>query len=83
MMLRNQTLIPPFQRPPSQVVIRRVASYREEVATLIFESLAPFGLHVKGKSVLLKPNLVGLDPHGFMNTHPTVIAAARAFLIGG
>jgi uncharacterized protein (DUF362 family) len=76
-MLRNQTLIPPFQRPPSQVVIRRVASYHEEIATLIFESLAPFGLQVKGKSVLLKPNLVGLDPHGFINTHPTVIAAAR------
>jgi uncharacterized protein (DUF362 family) len=76
-MLRNQTLIPPFQRPPSQVVIRRVASYREEIATLIFESLTPFGLQVKGKSVLLKPNLVGLDPHGFINTHPTVIAAAR------
>jgi len=76
-MLRNQTLIPPFQRPPSQVVIRRVASYHEEIATLIFESLAPFELQVKGKSVLLKPNLVGLDPHGFINTHPTVIAAAR------
>ena len=76
-MLRNQTLIPPFQRPPSQVVIRRVPSYHEEIATLIFESLAPFGLQVKGKSVLLKPNLVGLDPHGFINTHPTVIAAAR------
>ena len=44
---------------------------------MIFESLAPFGLQVKDKSVLLKPNLVGLDPHGFINTHPTVIAAAR------
>ena len=43
----------------------------------MFESLAPFGLQVKNKSVLLKPNLVGLDPNGFINTHPTVIAAAR------
>ena len=76
-MLRNQTLIPPFQRPPSQVVIRRVASYQEEIASVMFESLAPFGLQVKGKSVLVKPNLVGLDPQGFINTHPTVIAAAR------
>ena len=76
-MLRNQTLIPPFQRPPSQVVIRRVASYQCEIAAVMFESLAPFGLQVKGKSVLLKPNLVGLDPQGFINTHPTVIAAAR------
>jgi uncharacterized protein (DUF362 family) len=76
-MLRNQTLIPPFQRPPSQVVIRRVASYQNEIAAVMFESLVPFNLQVKGKSVLLKPNLVGLDPQGFINTHPTVIAAAR------
>jgi uncharacterized protein (DUF362 family) len=59
------------------VVIRRVGSYQQEIASVMFESLAPFGLPVKGKSVLLKPNLVGLDPNGFINTHPTVIAAAR------
>lgn len=75
--MRQQSLIPPFQRPPSQVVIRRVASYQSEIASVMLESLAPFGLPVKGKSVLLKPNLVGLDPQGFINTHPTVIAAAR------
>jgi uncharacterized protein (DUF362 family) len=75
--LRNQTLTPSFQRPASQVVIRRVGSYQAEIASLMFESLGPFGLQVKGKSVLLKPNLVGLDPEGFINTHPTVIAAAR------
>ena len=61
----------------SQVVIRRVGSYQQEIAAVMFESLAPFALPVKDKSVLLKPNLVGLDPHGFINTHPTVIAAAR------
>ena len=77
MTLRNQTLIPPFHRPPSQVVIRRVGNYQQEIAAVMFESLARFGLPAKGKSVLLKPNLVGLDPHGFINTHPTVIAAAR------
>jgi uncharacterized protein (DUF362 family) len=75
--MRQQSLIPPFQRPPSQVVIRRVVSYQNEIASVMFESMTPFGLQVKGKSVLLKPNLVGLDPKGFINTHPTVIAAAR------
>jgi uncharacterized protein (DUF362 family) len=75
--MRDQTLIPSFQRPPSRVVIRRVSSYQQEIATVMFESVAPFGLQVKDKTVLLKPNLVGLDPHGFINTHPTVIAAAR------
>ncbi len=77
MTLRNQTLIPSFQRPPSQVVIRRVGNYQAEIASVMLESMIPFALPVKGKSVLLKPNLVGLDPQGFINTHPTVIAAAR------
>jgi uncharacterized protein (DUF362 family) len=75
--MRTQSLIPSFQRPPSQVVIRRVSSYQQEITSVMFESIAPFGLQVKGKSVLLKPNFVGLDPHGFINTHPTIIAAAR------
>jgi len=75
--MRDQSLIPSFQRPPSQVVIRRIGSYQDEIASVMFESLAPFGLQVKGKSVLLKPNLVGLDTQGFINTHPAVIAAAR------
>src|SRR5262249_51660692 len=32
---------------------------------------------VKDKTVLLKPNLVGHDPDGYINTHPAVIAATR------
>jgi len=75
--VRNPSLVPSFQRPASTVVIRRVASYEADLATVIHESLGPFGLPVKGKTVLLKPNLVGLDPLGVMNTHPAVIAATR------
>jgi uncharacterized protein (DUF362 family) len=74
---RNAALVPSFQRPPSKVVIRRAADYEEDLASLIYESLREFHLSMKGKSVLLKPNLVGLDPLGVMNTHPAVIAAAR------
>jgi uncharacterized protein (DUF362 family) len=78
---RNQQLIPSFQRPPSRVVIRRASTYRQELTALIFESLRAYQLPVLGKSVLLKANLVGLDPLGVMNTHPAVIAATReAFL---
>jgi uncharacterized protein (DUF362 family) len=75
--MRDHSLIPSFQRPPSKVVIRRVANYEQDLASVIQESLAPFNLAVKGKTVLLKPNLVGLDPLGVINTHPAVIAAAR------
>src|SRR3984893_11484107 len=77
MTMRNRALIPSFQRPASRVVIRRAGSYEQELGTLIYESLVEFALPVKGKIVLLKPNLVGLDPLGVMNTHPAVIAATR------
>src|ERR1700736_3556536 len=75
--MRNRALIPWFQRPASKVLIRRVANYEQELGTLIYESLVEFALPVKDKVILLKPNLVGLDPLGVMNTHPAVIAAAR------
>src|SRR6266705_3076537 len=74
---RNRELIPSFSRPASRVMIRKVARYEEDLFALIYESLREFPLPVKAKTVLLKPNLVGLDPQGVMNTHPAVIAATR------
>ncbi len=73
----ESALVPSFQRPPSHVAIRRAASYEEDLFTLVYETLCEFNLPVKDKTVLLKPNLVGLDPAGIINTHPAVIAAAR------
>jgi uncharacterized protein (DUF362 family) len=75
--LRNQQLIPSFQRPASRVVIRRATDYRGELGEVILESLKEFQLPVRGKTVLLKANLVGLDPQNIMNTHPAVLAATR------
>jgi uncharacterized protein (DUF362 family) len=75
--MRDQTLIPSFQRPPSKVVIRRAANYEQDLSLLIQESLSVFNPPVKDKTVLLKPNMVGLDPLRVINTHPAVIAAAR------
>jgi len=69
--------LPPFARPESRVAVRRVANYQADLSSLLFETLREFDLPVRGKTVLLKPNLVGLDPLGMMNTHPAVIAAAR------
>jgi uncharacterized protein (DUF362 family) len=59
------------------VLIRRAPDYRCELTTIILESLQEFRLPVRGKTVLLKPNFVGLDPLCIMNTHPAVIAATR------
>jgi len=81
MNVRNTQLIPSFNRPPSRVLIRKAARYEEDLFAVIHESLREFALPVKDKTVLLKANLVGHDPHGFIKTHPAVIAAAReAFL---
>ena len=77
MNIRNRQLIPSFQRPVSRVLIRRAASYQQELVELILESLREFKLPVQDKTALLKPNLVGLDPLGVTNTHPAVIAATR------
>jgi uncharacterized protein (DUF362 family) len=74
---RNQQLIPPFSRPASRVMIRKAAHYDKDLSALIYESLREFAPPIKGKTVLLKPNLVGFDPKGVMNTHPAVIAATR------
>src|ERR1700686_919991 len=75
--MRNRRLIPSFQRPQSRVMIRRAASYEQELGALIYESLVEFALPVKDKVVLLKPTLVGLDPPGVMNTPPAGNAATR------
>ena len=75
--MRNRILTPSFQRHNSRVAIRRAANYHQELSSLIYETLVDFALPVKGKRVLLKPNLVGLDPLGVMNTHPALIAASR------
>jgi uncharacterized protein (DUF362 family) len=94
----ENALVPPFQRPPSQVTIRRIENYEQDLFNLIYETLLEFQkyaqftpspetstgakgisriLNLRGKTVLLKPNFVGQDPLGVINTHPAVVAAAR------
>jgi uncharacterized protein (DUF362 family) len=69
--------MPAFSRPLSRVAIRRVPSYQADLAAVLRETLREFDLPVRGKVVLLKPNLITLDPQGFTNTNAGVIAAAR------
>ena len=70
-------LVPSFQRTASRVAIRRAVNYQQDLPAVIYQTLRVFELPVKGKTVLLKPNLVGFDPLCEMNTHPYVIAATR------
>jgi uncharacterized protein (DUF362 family) len=73
----SPSLIPSFSRPHSRVAIRNSLNYQIDIAEVLYETIREFALPVQGKTVLLKPNFVGLDPLGMMNTHPAVVGAAR------
>src|SRR6266849_2475072 len=73
----GQPLAPSFSRRSSRVAIRRAENYHGDLSALLTETLLEFDLSVRGKTVLLKPNFVGPDPRGMINTHPAVVAAAR------
>jgi len=77
MALETNPLTPSSSRPPSRVAILKAADYRADFLQLLDQGLREFKLNVAGKSVLLKPNFVGLDPLGVINTHPAIVAGAR------
>lgn len=63
--------------PRSKVALVKVPKYSLDVKSLLKPYFNQFNLSLKGKQVLLKPNLV--DFHGedhYINTHPTIMAAA-------
>jgi uncharacterized protein (DUF362 family) len=71
--------------PPAQVFIAKVTRYDIDIRSAILSGFRKLGVRpeeVKGKAILLKPNLVETRsnaPH--INTHPAVIRAAiEAFL---
>ena len=68
-----------FRRPTrSRVAIVSAPRYDDSLAETMLQGLRLFDLRIDGKRVVLKPNLVELDPNGVVNTHPLVIGAAVA-----
>lgn len=65
-----------FKGPKSNVTILRAKSYSDELAGKILTGLRQSGLDVKGKKVLLKPNLVEFDQNTAINTDVAMVAAA-------
>ncbi len=61
---------------PSLVTIARARSYSEDLAGLLRTVLMDQKLDVRGKKVLLKPNLVEFDAATAINTHPALVLAA-------
>ncbi len=60
----------------SRVAILNAESYSESLEQLLWHGLELFNLNVRGKAVLLKPNLVDYIPGNHINTHPVLVAAA-------
>ena len=74
-----------LQKPPrlpdgpvgkSAVAIVRARSYSDDLVSRMLDGIRECGLNVRGKSVLLKPNLVEFDAATVINTDASVIAAA-------
>jgi uncharacterized protein (DUF362 family) len=74
-----------LQKPPklpdgpsgnSAVAIIRARSYSDDLVSRMLEGVRQCGLDVRGKRVLLKPNLVEFDPATVINTNAAVIVAA-------
>lgn len=76
----------PFNREkPAETFIARASGYQSDLASRILGGLQELGVstgEIRGKSILLKPNLVETRPGAIhLNTHPLVVrAAAEAFL---
>jgi len=71
-----------FDRRPkrSRVAVLRAEQYDQQLGRIVEEGLRLFPMNVRGKTVVLKPNLVDYLPGNAINTHPMlVVAAAEAF----
>lgn len=67
-----------------RVSVYKAASYSVELTELLRRMIREHGLAVKGKRVILKPNLVEFDPSIPINTNPIlVMAAVEAFQAEG
>jgi len=65
----------------SRIAILHADQYSDKLDQLVFDALRPFNLDVRGKSVLLKPNIVEYVPGRPVNTDAQLVGAAvEAFL---
>ena len=60
----------------SAVAVVKAASYSDDLVARMREGIRQCGLDVRGKKILLKPNLVEFDPATCINTEVSVVAAA-------
>lgn len=66
----------PSHERRSHVAVIKAPSYSQDLEGKMREGIRACGLDVRGKKVLLKPNLVEFDPATCINTDVAVVAAA-------
>ena len=64
------------KRAPSRVSIVKAPAYDQSVYDKMRRMLAEHLGDVKGRNILLKPNLVEFEPESSINTHPMLVHAA-------
>jgi uncharacterized protein (DUF362 family) len=69
----NRTAAPP--RSPALVKVTRAAAYSQDLYDTMRRLLAEHKLNVRGRRVVLKPNLVEFEPESTINTHPLLVHA--------
>jgi uncharacterized protein (DUF362 family) len=62
--------------PVADVTVVKAAAYTMDVYDAVYRMVADYKLNVRGKRVVLKPNLVEFDSATAINTHPLVVHAA-------
>jgi uncharacterized protein (DUF362 family) len=60
---------------PSEVSIVRAPAYDQTLYDTVRRIFAQHSLNLKGRTVLLKPNLVEFEPESSINTHPLLVHA--------
>lgn len=63
------------KRSHSRVAILGASSYEGDLRNLVLSGLDLSQLDVRGKRIVIKPNLVEFDPDGVINTHPNLIGS--------
>ena len=79
--LQTSGLLHDRRKPKSRVAVVHAELYAAPLERMLIEGLRLFHLDLRGKTVLLKPNLVEHIPGAEVNTNPLLVgAAADAFL---
>src|SRR5579872_267120 len=66
----------PVPIPPSAVLIVRAPAYDQSLYDTVRQILLSHRLDVRGRNIVIKPNLVEFEPESSINTHPILVHAA-------